>query len=221
MRAAPCPPTTPPPAPPQAQRALLRSGPTPPGPPFRLLNEATGSLLEDVQLVNTLQTSKVTATEVTEQLETSETTEINIDLAREVGSSGRDWGGPSAVPPGPDSAPPQAYRPCAQRASVLFFVLNDMGRIDPMYQFSLDAYIGLFVLSIDKSHRSHKLEDRIDYLNEYHTYAVYRSVPRTVRPSVPRDADPPAAPLLVPCSPLPAPSLGSAPTRGLAHQVQS
>uniref|UniRef100_A0A452F4R1 Dynein axonemal heavy chain 2 n=1 Tax=Capra hircus TaxID=9925 RepID=A0A452F4R1_CAPHI len=123
---------------------------------LRLLNEATGSLLDDVQLVNTLRTSKITATEVTEQLETSETTEINIDLARE------------------------AYRPCAQRASVLFFVLNDMGRIDPMYQFSLDAYISLFILSIDKSHRSNKLEDRIDYLNEYHTYAVYRYTCRTL-----------------------------------------
>lgn len=53
----------------------------------RLLNEATGSLLDDVQLVNTLRTSKITATEVTEQLETSETTEINIDLAREVNHS--------------------------------------------------------------------------------------------------------------------------------------
>ncbi|KAB1265174.1 Dynein heavy chain 2; axonemal, partial [Camelus dromedarius] len=123
---------------------------------LRLLNEATGSLLDDVQLVNTLRTSKITATEVTEQLETSETTEINIDMARE------------------------AYRPCAQRASVLFFVLNDMGRIDPMYQFSLDAYISLFILSIDKSHRSNKLEDRIDYLNEYHTYAVYRYTCRTL-----------------------------------------
>ncbi|XP_062072422.1 dynein axonemal heavy chain 2 isoform X1 [Lepus europaeus] len=123
---------------------------------LRLLNEATGSLLDDVQLVNTLRTSKVTAAEVTEQLETSETTEINIDIARE------------------------AYRPCAQRASVLFFVLNDMGHIDPMYQFSLDAYISLFVLSIDKSHRSNKLEDRIDYLNDYHTYAVYRYTCRTL-----------------------------------------
>ncbi|XP_029787215.1 dynein heavy chain 2, axonemal-like [Suricata suricatta] len=49
-----------------------------------------------------------------------------------------------------------------------------------MYQFSLDAYISLFVLSIDKSHRSNKLEDRIDYLNEYHTYAVYRYTCRTL-----------------------------------------
>jgi len=50
----------------------------------RLLNEATGSLLDDVQLVNTLQTSKVTATEVSEQLESSEQTELKIDSAREV-----------------------------------------------------------------------------------------------------------------------------------------
>lgn len=50
----------------------------------RLLNEATGSLLDDVQLVNTLQTSKLTATEVSEQLESSEQTEIEIDSAREV-----------------------------------------------------------------------------------------------------------------------------------------
>ncbi|CAB1351553.1 unnamed protein product [Coregonus sp. 'balchen'] len=88
---------------------------------LRLLNEATGSLLDDVQLVNTLQTSKVTATEVSEQLETSELTEIKIDTARE-----------------------------------------------------LDAYIDLFNLSIEKSQRSHKLDERIANLNDYHTYAVYR-----------------------------------------------
>ncbi|XP_062240587.1 dynein axonemal heavy chain 2 [Platichthys flesus] len=117
---------------------------------LRLLNEATGSLLDDVQLVNTLQTSKITATEVSEQLESSEQTEIKIDSARE------------------------AYRPCAQRASTLFFILNDMGHIDPMYQFSLDAYNNLFNLSIEKSKRSHKLEERIAHLNDYHTYAVYR-----------------------------------------------
>ena len=68
----------------------------------------------------------------------------------------------------------QGYRLSAQRASILFFVLNDMGGIDPMYQFSLDAYIELFMISIDKSQRSSKLEERIVNLNEYHTYAVYR-----------------------------------------------
>ncbi|ESP04959.1 hypothetical protein LOTGIDRAFT_184938 [Lottia gigantea] len=117
---------------------------------LRLLNETKGSLLDDEQLVNTLQTSKTTSQEVSEQLQISEQTEAKIDAARE------------------------GYRQCAQRASILFFVLNDMSRIDPMYQFSLDAYIELFILSIEKSQRSSKLEERILNLNEYHTYAVYR-----------------------------------------------
>ncbi|XP_035806180.2 dynein axonemal heavy chain 2 [Amphiprion ocellaris] len=117
---------------------------------LRLLNEATGSLLDDVQLVNTLQTSKVTANEVSEQLESSEQTELKIDSARE------------------------AYRSCAQRASILFFILNDMSHINSMYQFSLDSYINLFNHSIQKSKRSPKLEERIANLNDYHTYAVYR-----------------------------------------------
>ncbi|KAG7255155.1 hypothetical protein CRUP_006429, partial [Coryphaenoides rupestris] len=50
---------------------------------LRLLNEASGSLLDDVQLVNTLHSSKVTASRVAEQLETSEQTEGKIDMARE------------------------------------------------------------------------------------------------------------------------------------------
>lgn len=58
----------------------------------RLLNESTGSLLDDVQLVNTLQASKVTASEVSEQLESSEQTELKIDSAREVRSQERGGG---------------------------------------------------------------------------------------------------------------------------------
>lgn len=55
-----------------------------------------------------------------------------------------------------------------------------MGRIDPMYQFALDAYIFLFTQSIDKSAKSQHLPDRIAALNEYHTYAVYRYVSKLV-----------------------------------------
>ncbi|PAA90370.1 hypothetical protein BOX15_Mlig021386g1 [Macrostomum lignano] len=50
---------------------------------LRLLNEAQGSLLDDEQLVNTLQTSKSTSAEVTEQLAVSEKTEARLTrLAR-------------------------------------------------------------------------------------------------------------------------------------------
>jgi len=115
-----------------------------------LLNVAGESLLDDLDLLNTLQTSKATSISIQKSLVVSEQTEKEIDLARE------------------------GYRPCSKRASILFFVLNDMSAIDPMYQFSLDAYNALFMLSIDKSPKRTKLFERIDSLNEYHTYAVYR-----------------------------------------------
>ncbi|CAF1063283.1 unnamed protein product [Rotaria sordida] len=117
---------------------------------LRLLNETKGSLLENDELLSTLEISKQTAKTVQEQLVTSEATEKDIDAARE------------------------NYRPCAERASILFFVLNDLGKIDPMYQFSLDAYIDLFNTSIKKSQKSTKLEERLNKLNEFHTYAVYK-----------------------------------------------
>ncbi|CAG9772859.1 unnamed protein product [Ceutorhynchus assimilis] len=123
---------------------------------LRLLNETRGSLLEDAELFNTLQVSKATSEEVTKSLEVSENTEVQIDAARE------------------------GYRPCAKRAAILFFVLNDMGKIDPMYQFALDAYIFLFDKSISKSPKMVILIDRINALNEYHTFAVYKNTCRAL-----------------------------------------
>ncbi len=63
----------------------------------------------------------------------------------------------------------QAYRPCSVRASVLYFVLNDLALVDPMYQFSLDAYNDLFLISIKNSPKSEALAERIKSLNDYHT----------------------------------------------------
>ena len=49
---------------------------------------------------------------------------------------------------------------CAYRASILYFLLADLARVDPMYQFSLDAYVSLFTISLDKSARSDDLQVR-------------------------------------------------------------
>lgn len=117
---------------------------------FRLLFETKGSLLDDLQLLITLQTSQATSKAVSQQLITAEATEEEIDVARGL------------------------YRPSAHRATILFFVLFDLGQIDPMYQFSMDSYLLLFTLSIQKSPKAQELEQRIQNLNDYHTYAVYR-----------------------------------------------
>ena len=53
---------------------------------LRLLNETKGSLLENDELLSTLEISKQTAKTVQEQLITSEATEKDIDAAREVGN---------------------------------------------------------------------------------------------------------------------------------------
>jgi len=45
----------------------------------------------------------------------------------------------------------ESYRSCGKRAAVLFFVLNDLAQINPMYQFSLDWYKTLFEKSILES----------------------------------------------------------------------
>lgn len=120
---------------------------------LRLLSESKGSLLDDEGLVNTLQQSKITSEEVTQQLVVAEETEKKIDAAR------------------------LGYRSAAIRASLAYFVLDDMGRVDPMYQFSLDSYVDLFNLSIEKS-RSIALEipvsKRCEDINHYHTFEVYK-----------------------------------------------
>jgi dynein heavy chain, axonemal len=120
---------------------------------LRLLNESKGSLLDDEFLVNTLQRSKITAEEVTKQLTIAEETEKKIDIAR------------------------SGYRSASIRAALAYFVLDDMSRVDPMYQFSLDSYISLFKLSIDQSKTSSldvSVAKRCEDINTYHTLAVYK-----------------------------------------------
>lgn len=121
---------------------------------LHLLSTAQGSLLDDVKLVDALQSSKVTSEEVTKQLKVSEQTEIRINIARE------------------------AYRPCAERSSVLFFVLKDLAGIDTMYQFSLEFYTEMFESSISSSKKSEDILLRLETLNKFHTYSVYKNICR-------------------------------------------
>jgi dynein heavy chain len=120
---------------------------------LKLLSDSKGSLLDDEALVKTLQQSKATSEEVTQQLRIAEDTERKIDEFR------------------------SGYRSAAVRAAVAYFVLDDMSKVDPMYQFSLDAYVELFNMSIEKSHLTSldiPVEQRCEEINTYHTYEVYK-----------------------------------------------
>ena len=77
------------------------------------LSAAEGNFLGDYALVENLETTKRTASEIEVQVEVGKITELKINEAREL------------------------YRPAAAQASLLYFILNELNIIHPMYQFSL------------------------------------------------------------------------------------
>jgi len=88
------------------------------------LQESKISLLENVSLIQKLQVAKETQTEVQQSLENSNNAMKKINETRD------------------------SFRPCGRIAAALFFVLLDLYKINPMYQFSLDWYRNIFLMSI-------------------------------------------------------------------------
>jgi hypothetical protein len=81
------------------------------------LSSAGGNILGDTALVENLETTKRTAAEIEQKVAEAKITSAKIDQAREL------------------------YRPAAARASLLYFILNDLNTINPIYQFSLKVFV--------------------------------------------------------------------------------
>ncbi len=81
------------------------------------LSSAGANVLEDTALVENLETTKRTAGEIEKKVAEALITEKKINEARE------------------------HYRPAAARASLLYFILNDLEKINPLYQFSLKVCV--------------------------------------------------------------------------------
>ncbi|XP_038073413.1 dynein heavy chain 6, axonemal-like isoform X3 [Patiria miniata] len=93
-----------------------------------LLQKSEGHILDDQDLVDTLDKSKRMSQEVQKRVEESEETQQKIDLAR------------------------KKYLPVATRGAVLYFVLADLAVIDVMYQFSLPWFQDMFRTCINLAH---------------------------------------------------------------------
>lgn len=120
------------------------------------LSSTQGSILDDEDLINTLAVSKKTSTEVNEQLAVAEEIEKEIDQAR------------------------TAYIPVARRASILFFCIADLSLIDPMYQYSLQWFINLFVSSVAQAPQSDDILQRLQNLNAFFTKSLFENVCRSL-----------------------------------------
>jgi dynein heavy chain len=121
---------------------------------LKLLFNSEGNILDNEQLIGTLQQSKVTSTAIGERLQQAEKTEASITEARE------------------------KYRPVALRGSVLFFVIADMANMDPMYQYSLEYFKQLFVTCIGDSEKAADLDQRLENIIDYATLNIFTNISR-------------------------------------------
>ncbi|XP_064179132.1 dynein heavy chain 9, axonemal [Anguilla rostrata] len=118
------------------------------------LSSASGNFLGDTELVENLETTKRTAAEIEEKVKEAKVTEAKINEARE------------------------HYRPAAARASLLYFIMNDLNKIHPMYQFSLKAFSVVFQNAVLKAPPDETLKQRVSNLIDNITSSVFQYTTR-------------------------------------------
>ena len=72
----------------------------------------------------------------------------------------------------------ESYRPAAVRGSALYFVIADLALIDPMYQYSLEFFMKLFKIRLDKSEAAEEISKRLEILIQDMTRSFYDSICR-------------------------------------------
>ncbi|VVC95211.1 unnamed protein product, partial [Leptidea sinapis] len=118
------------------------------------LSSAGENILGDTALIENLEITKKTAADIEKKVTEAKVTSHQIDQAREF------------------------YRPAAARASLLYFILNDLNTINPIYQFSLKAFSVVFQKAICKAEPADEVAQRIRNLIDCITYSVFQYTSR-------------------------------------------
>ncbi|KAG5463924.1 hypothetical protein LSCM1_00097 [Leishmania martiniquensis] len=120
------------------------------------LKEVQGDVLDDVELIAYLNESKEKTLEITTRVAEAEAAEAEMTASRE------------------------EYRPIAHHSSCLYFCCSTLSHVDPMYQYSLQWFVQLFITSIDQAKRADDLSQRLENLREDFTYSFYQNVSRSL-----------------------------------------
>eukprot|EP00002_Diphylleia_rotans_P017763 TRINITY_DN3442_c0_g1_i2.p1 TRINITY_DN3442_c0_g1~~TRINITY_DN3442_c0_g1_i2.p1 ORF type:complete len:3137 (-),score=716.67 TRINITY_DN3442_c0_g1_i2:70-9480(-) len=119
---------------------------------LRELATSSGVILDNQELINTLENTKTKATEVSQKLEQADETAKQIDVVRD------------------------GYRPAAKRGSILFFVMSSLSAINSMYEYSLNSYLEIFEQSLARSEKDMVLLSRLRNIINTLTYNVYKYI---------------------------------------------
>uniref|UniRef100_A0A8D9BW96 Dynein beta chain, ciliary n=3 Tax=Cacopsylla melanoneura TaxID=428564 RepID=A0A8D9BW96_9HEMI len=118
------------------------------------LSSSGGDVLSDKNLVLNLEQSKMTAKEIEMKVKEGKKTAKRIDEARE------------------------QYRPAAERASIIYFIMNELFKINPIYQFSLKAFTMVFHSAMSKASQSDELKVRVNNLVDSITFMTFQYTSR-------------------------------------------
>ncbi|XP_037937177.1 dynein heavy chain 6, axonemal [Teleopsis dalmanni] len=121
---------------------------------LKLLYNSQGNILDDEELVETLNDAKETSLIIAARLIDTEETEKVITKTRE------------------------QYRSLASRGAILYFVVAGLAEIDPMYQYSLKYFSQVFCNVIRLEHEKVTVEERIRLLKLDELKAIYDNVSR-------------------------------------------
>ncbi|KAH9593148.1 Dynein heavy chain region D6 P-loop domain [Trypanosoma melophagium] len=110
----------------------------------RLLNDLVnshGNLLENTTLISALNDVKTQASNITEALQQSGALQVELNEKRDV------------------------YRPFASKGATIFFLVKDMEKLNRMYYFGLNDFIGLFLESLDAYKETTDVNHKISELS--------------------------------------------------------
>lgn len=123
---------------------------------LKTLSVAGAGILEDEEAIEILDSSKILSTDIIKKQQAAKKTEKIIEVFR------------------------QSYQPIAKYSSALYYTITDLPNIDPMYEFSLQWFINLYIVSIDLANKSKILERRLEFLRNTFTYYLYQNVCRSL-----------------------------------------
>ncbi|CAK4656794.1 hypothetical protein LEN26_006663 [Aphanomyces euteiches] len=113
------------------------------------LSTSTGNILDNEELIATLDETKNKATEIGLKLEQSKFTKDEITRARAV------------------------YTPVALRGSIMYFAMSSLSTIMKMYEISLTSFLTVFNSALDNAKRDVVLEKRLRFMIQSITEMMY------------------------------------------------